>query len=211
MKIKSFFKKRKQNKKNGGKGQSLVELTLSLPLLLMLLSGMVEFGFMLNYKLSLIDATREVARLFSNFDPIDDPDTAVNEVEVFYPSAVDQVLVVLEPQDINDTSRKIDIRNDAEHPDDIVISVYSVNDGVATLVNDYHWSNNQPSRFDVVKIEDRLIASAPATGVLVVEVFYNYDQVLGLPWLRFLPDPILLYAHTVMPNSAAEPTPTPGS
>ena len=210
MKIKNFFEKIK-HKKQSGKGQSLVEITISLPLLLMLLSGMVEFGFMLNYKLSLLDATREVARLFSNFDPIDDPNTTVNEADVFYPSAVDQVLVVLEPQDINDTSRKIHLRNDTEHPDDVVISVYSVNDGIATLVNDYHWSNNQPSRFDAAKIENRLIASAPATGVLVVEVFYHYDQILGLPWLGFLPNPTLLYAHTVMPNSAAEPTPTPES
>ena len=33
-----------------------------LPILLMLLSGVIEFGFMLNYYLDVIDATRETAR-----------------------------------------------------------------------------------------------------------------------------------------------------
>lgn len=200
--------------KNKTKGQSLVELALTLPLLLLLLSGLVEFGFMLNYYLSLVDGSREVARLFSNFDPI--------EENSFYGSAVDQVRVVLEPKDVNDTSRKIHFQNDSDHPDDIIISVYSVSGGTATLLpvdpghekyvgnpNPYHWSNNQVSRLDATEVTSRLVGSAPDSGVLTVEIFYHYDQVLNLPWLEALPDPFLLYAYTVMPLSSAEPTPTP--
>jgi len=58
-----------RSKSSRGRGQSLVEIAIALPVLLILLSGMVEFGFMLNYYLSLLDATREAARLYSNFDP----------------------------------------------------------------------------------------------------------------------------------------------
>jgi len=191
-----------KTRKNKTKGQSLVELALTLPLLLLLLSGLIEFGFMLNYYLSLVDGSCEVARLFSNFDPIAD--------NSFYASAVDQVRVVLEPQDENDTSRKINFKNDSDHPDDIIISVYSISGGTATLLDtQYHWSNNQASRLDATEVTSRLVGSAPDTGVLTVEIFYNYDQVLNLPWLEALPDPFLLYAYTVMPLSSAEPTPTP--
>ena len=38
------------------RGQSLVEFTLMLPILLMLLSGVIEYGFMLNLYLDIIDS-----------------------------------------------------------------------------------------------------------------------------------------------------------
>ncbi len=40
------------------KGQSLVEIAITLPMLLALFASMIEFGFMLNYYMALIDATR---------------------------------------------------------------------------------------------------------------------------------------------------------
>jgi hypothetical protein len=203
-KLKTFFAKKKNKRKT--KGQSLVEVALTLPLLLMLLSGLTEFGFMLNYYLSLVDATREVARLFSNYDyDFVDPDSGVT----FNESAVGQVMLVLEPKDANDTSRKITMRDDADHPDDIIISIYSVSGGVATLLGtEYHWSDNQISNLDVTEINSRIVGVPPNTGILAVEVFYNYDQVLGLPWMEMLPDPVTLYAYTIMPLSSAEPTAT---
>ena len=202
-KLKNFFRKKTKTQKT--KGQSLVEFTLTLPVLLILLSGLTEFGFMLNYYLSLVDASREVARTFSNFDPIANAAT-------FYTSAGDAVILALEPQVAEDTSRKIDI--DAANGDDIVVSAYSISGGSATLLDapgggEYHWSNNQVSRLPAAEIDSRLISTAPNTGVIVVEVFYHYDQVLGLPWLEMLPDPFLLPAYTSMPLSAAEPTATP--
>ena len=56
-------------------GQSLVEFTVLLPVLLIMISGLIEFGFMLNYYLDLIDAAREAARWASDGDPIHDPTT----------------------------------------------------------------------------------------------------------------------------------------
>lgn len=50
-------------------GQSLVEFTILLPVLLMMLSGLIEFGFMLNSYLDVIDAAREAARFAANDDP----------------------------------------------------------------------------------------------------------------------------------------------
>jgi hypothetical protein len=50
----------------------------------------------------------------------------------------------------------------------------------------------------------------PNTGLVLVEIYYDYHMVLGLPWIRaFVPDPITLHAYAVMPNVNVEPTPTP--
>ena len=53
------------------RGQSLVEVAIAFPILIILFSGVVEFGFIINYYLSLLDATRDAARLYSSGDPFD--------------------------------------------------------------------------------------------------------------------------------------------
>ncbi len=60
------------------------------------------------------------------------------------------------------------------------------------------------------QVDADLDAGTPSTGVLLVEVWYNYDQILRLPWITaFLSDPVLLHLHTFMPLTSAEPTSTP--
>lgn len=51
------------------RGQSLVELALFLPILLMLLGGLVEFGFALNQYINVVEAVREGARAGVDGDP----------------------------------------------------------------------------------------------------------------------------------------------
>ena len=54
-----------QGSRQKNKGQSLVELTLVLVILLSLLTGMVEFGNLLNQYITVTDAAREGARFAS--------------------------------------------------------------------------------------------------------------------------------------------------
>ena len=52
------------------------------------------------------------------------------------------------------------------------------------------------------------IGSIGNSGAVLVEIYYEYEMLLGLPWITaFLPDPpiILLHAYTIMPNANAEP------
>ena len=57
----------------------MVETALLFPVLLIVLSGMVEFGFMLNDYLSIMDATRNAARFSSDSDYTTiEPDESVN-------------------------------------------------------------------------------------------------------------------------------------
>ena len=68
-------------------------------------------------------------------------------------------------------------------------------------------------------IRARLVSDAPNAGVLLVEIYYNYPQLLKLPvfsnssflGVRFslIPDPIPVYVYTIMPISSAEPTQGP--
>ncbi len=199
-----------QGRRKAFKAQSLVEVAITFPLIIMILSGLIEFGFMLNYYLSLVDATREAARYFSIPSPFNDDGTDNND---FYLAAESMVIDRLQPVDANDTSRKIVLSPDT---DDVVVSVFSVagpgqvNRYPTSAPTGHAWFNNDASDFTAADINSRLLYGAPNTGIILVEVFYDYHHVVGLPWVRlFLPDPVTLHAFTMMPTSAAEPTPTP--
>jgi len=185
------------------KAQSLVEFAISLPIILILLTGVVEFGFALNFYLSLLDATRESARFYSDQDPFN---ADLSDRDAFYSGAAAMVRASLDPT-VNDPSyqgRRIVLDPSS---DDVIITVYSVSGTHLTQYPDagpYHLYNNHTVMFSPEEVTRRLVSGAPNAGILIVEVHYTYHQVLRLPWLRPL-DPMILRAHTVMPNRYAEP------
>jgi hypothetical protein len=200
-------------------GQSLVEVAITLPFLFILFLGMVEFGFMLNHYVALTDATRESARFFSNGDPFN-PDGS-DYIE-FYNFTASTVKSKLEP-DLNLESGVQSSRRILLDPvvDDIVVSVFSVCNGNVVArypaADGFHWTGNHTSRFTDsddgtgrVNIESRLVAAAPATGLLLVEVYYDYHLILPVPFITSsLAPQITLYSYTIMPLSAAEPASCP--
>ncbi|OQY87903.1 MAG: hypothetical protein B6D38_11525 [Anaerolineae bacterium UTCFX1] len=193
------------------KAQSLVEFAITLPILLLFLSGVVEFGFALNYYLSLLDATRESARFFSNGSPFKDDNS--DDMD-FYSAAAAMTRAALDPfvVDSSYVGRRIPLD---PNTDDIVITVYSRSSGAAVAHPSggvYRMYGHATSLFTPARIQAAFGEDSPNAGILVVEVHYNYHQVMKLPWLApFLPDPLMLRAYTIMPLSAAEPvvTPTP--
>jgi len=185
------------------RGQSIVEFMVLLPLLIMMLSGLIEFGFMLNYYLDLIDGAREIARFGANLDPLEADDGIMDCVNTSYfyrllPCMADQVLseqVVLNPA-----------------TDDLVISAFGVKGGAVTQrlpdVDGWSYKGNHVSKFTTAEIDAMLNAAAPATGMVLVEVYYDFHMVMALPWITmFVPDTITLYAYSIMPNAYVEPTP----
>jgi TadE-like protein len=64
--------RRKNSRGRGERGQSLVELALTLPVLLLLLVGLVEVGNALNAYITVVDAGRDGARLGSKGGASDD-------------------------------------------------------------------------------------------------------------------------------------------
>jgi hypothetical protein len=207
----------KQNRTSKRKslGQSIVEFAILLPLLIMMLSGLIEFGFMLNYYLDIIDAAREAARFAANDDPLHNDATGVYQDPNpgFY---LRTQTVALQSLTIGSGGRIT--LNPAT--DDVVISAFSVGGGATSSVVDKRFPlgtgevalySNKNSELDVAAdINPALNPIAPNTGIVSVEIFYEYHMVLGLPWIRaFVPDPVTLYAYSIMPNVNAEPTPTP--
>lgn len=59
------------------RGQSLVEFALVLPILMVLILGMVEFGWILNGKITITSAAREGARTAVIYESADKAATAV--------------------------------------------------------------------------------------------------------------------------------------
>ncbi len=191
-----FFGKRTRIPKP--KGQSFIELAVVLSILLLLLSGMVEFGNLLNQYITVVDAARTAAREASVADPIADSDIFFATVPVVVENSLQPL--VLNP--------------DPPFNDDIVISVFSVAQGQTPVrlfgadgVSRY---GNHTSDFTVEMIANRLDAGAPSTGLVLIEIFYSYPQILKLPFFTMvIPDPIPVHAFSIMPLSAAEPTLTP--
>ncbi len=218
-------------------GQSLLELALFFPILLILLSGVVEFGFLLNTFLNLIDGPREAARYAVAQNPFTGAQFSADNAD-FYQHVAAEVLKALSPNPAN----PIIVLNPSQ--DDVVISVFAIDNGniqrypllghltgesaTDSTVGEWHLNGRgsgctvgvdldcHPSRFtaaDVLTRETQTHGSLmpPAMGVILVEVYYGYHQVLKLPWLAFIGDPVRLYTYTMMPMPAAAPpvTPTP--
>ena len=181
------------------KGQRFVELSLVVLLLMIFVAGIIEFGFMLNNYLNLVDASREAVRYSSNGDPFDEEGNLDTGFFVVTGQLTQEVLVpvILDPS----------------VGDDIVITFFSVGEGVyERYPNPQGWSvlGTQTTKLSDAEVQSRLDSSAPPTGVLLVEIFYHYPQVLKLPiFTVFVQDPMPLHVYAIMPLAAAEPVPTP--
>lgn len=242
-------------------GQSLVEVAITLPLLLIMLSGLIEFGFALNQFLDILDAAREGARFGSDGDPIlrascldgddDDQDKSVSDCPpnpLGANSLPDDTLDCAQTTDyymqvacVAQNSLTTTLTLDPQS-DDIIISIYRVykdptpvdgdDSGIIGQLPDYsrdpdltahdpistsarihgQWRlyGNHTSVFSLADVQTRLDSQAPGAGVLIVEVYYDYHHILGLPWITaFVPNPLTLHSFTIIPVPAVEPRPTP--
>lgn len=228
IKVINYFKQK-------SRGQSFLELAIVLGVLLLLLTGMVEFGNLLNVYINLTDGAREGARFGSNNDPYisdtgvydysapqqsfyENIDTIVEGDTNYFPvnkrtSAI--APIVLDP----DTSGVRKPSGEAYLADNVLITFYSVDHGqIVQKLGSWskynsgngHPNANQISRIPTSVIETKLDPNAPGTGIVVVEVFYNYEQLLKLPLFTiWVSDPIPVHAYAIMPLAGAEATPTP--
>lgn len=207
------------------RGQSLVEFTILLPVLLMMLSGLIEFGFMLNSYLDLIDAAREAARFAANDDPTvgvpTDPYIPPTQVNFWHRAFLNSRSSLFTASDARINWAPTSVIDCTSVEGDVVVSAFSVQ---GTTV-DKRWplgygdngaSNcgNYFSKLTIAQVNALLGGAAtpfpPNSGFVLVEIYYEYKMILGLPWITaFVPDPIVLYAYTIMPNTNVEPTPAP--
>jgi len=165
----------------------MVELALLFPILLILLSGLIEFGFLLNEYLTLMDAARNAARfasdgLYYQWDDIRD----CNSTRHFYRQTaclVNQELRMEAPLiSLNDNGTPvIDPVTGARHPEninedfldpadgnDIIISAFSFTEGVGITARhpdadgwsyaiDLDYSSDKVSAFTTADVTNSLV------------------------------------------------------
>ena len=79
-----------------------------------------------------------------------------------------------------------------------------------TTESGWSYKNQMCSAIKTADLGTKLLTTAPNTGFLIVEVFYNRPQVLNLPGLgSVIPNPLPLHAYAIFPLVAVEPTSTP--
>ncbi len=197
------------NKMHDTRGQSFVEVTLFLPIFLLIMAGIADLGWFINRYLDLTDTSREVARFVSDLDPGRyDPRINMNSpwhdpsVERDCDATVDFYMV---GACYAEQILPIDLRSGNGY-DDIVITAYAMDGSTITRVyppDSVGWSlyGNQETTIDLT---GRLDALAPRRGFVVVEIFYMHQNLLRIwPITMFLPDGIGIYTFTAMPNPTA--------
>jgi len=212
----------KNNNPSNSHGQSLVELALLFPVLLILLSGLIEFGFILNEYLSLMDAARNAARfasdgayyeqdnLVAEIGSMEDYNNVCENTRHFYRQTaclVNQELRQEAPTialNNNGTELNGDDYLDPLEGNDIIISAFSFTEGAGitnrhpnsggwSYATDLNAATEKVSKFTSEDVTNRLVSlTSPNTGYVLVEIYYYYDQLLKLPWITAVVDDPLL-------------------
>jgi hypothetical protein len=219
------------------RAQSMVEFAVTLPILIALLLGMVEFGFMLNTYLSLLDATRYAARQFSNSNPLKLVGTTKVYDENFDNNVAKAVIDNLDPYLIDPEARRIILDPTM---DDILIHVLSVNvntntnpDTISTVtalttdlgnpvpfISSYgNFAALGGTHYTETVVRNSMSANGAqpvSAGILIVELYYSYEGTLSISTefmeLFATNKHVMLYSSTIMPLVSvrpALPTPTP--
>jgi hypothetical protein len=225
------------------RGQSIVEFALMAPILLILLSGLFEFGFMFNGYLAVLDGARNAARFSSdNQYDIRDGNTDCSATRDFYRQAACEAVNNLAAEQPTMTlclPGVVQKHCDGvtwDQMDDIIVSVFSVlrlEPTGAEIVRfpqegscpEQGWSYAADmsgrsqcdartglhlSHFTSAKIISLLNDDAPNTGFVLVEINFNYNHMLSLPWFtQFVSDPLPFSVYSLWPQVSAEPTSTP--
>lgn len=79
-----------------------------------------------------------------------------------------------------------------------------------SYMQDWYGSGGMCSHFTMSQVQGLMLNSAPSTGIVLVEVYYNHPQMFDLPvFYDFIPNPIPLWTYAFFPLASAEPTVTP--
>ena len=213
--LKNYMKRYSFDIQKGSKGQSFVELSIVVLLLMLLVAGIAEFGVLLNRYLNIVDGAREAARYGANYDPFaacvadangnitgtPDSDGICSD---YYTSSAKMAVDVINPIVLNTV---------APLKDDIVISIFVLANNhfcrfPTGSENGWSWSQmveglatpDHTSAQSSASIQSQMNPSAPAVSAMLVEIFYNYPQTLKAPFYdQFFPDPVPVYSYAIMP------------
>lgn len=199
--------------KNQDRGQSLVELALLLPVLILLFLGIIELGLMLRAYLVVVNANREAAR-FASRGVYSDEDIA-NRVRIAFSGQLPARTV--DDPNVGIIVTRFQIALDSNQPDGYrsewtqpvyVTGTLQTGDAARDLeiLNDLIMKPDE--ELERLKASTKAIneglskedgAVATSHSMIVVEVLYQHPQYLHAPIFEWIfPDPMLLYSKTAM-------------
>lgn len=222
-----------RRRRRASRGQSMVEMALTFPVLLLLLAGAVEIGMYYNTYLNLMDAAREAARYSVNGSPSSHDDNAncssASGTQDYFRKAgcLARQNVELSMPGKFDPTR-----------DDIIVSVvlFKHNAFLARYINSllqsgeegWSWCESMAVPVDGVAsctraasrfsstfllsrlsefVTDRSVApgAVPNSAYVLIEIYHVHHQFLGLipPGIPFIPQEVVMHAYAIMPVPAA--------
>lgn len=181
-------------------GQGLIELTLVLPVLLLLFLGLIELGLALRAQLVLVNANREAAR-FAARGTFTDQQIADRALVAFS----GQLPVTTDGSGANTgiIITRFHIPADPGEQATYDTPVYAT--GALT-----HTSKINPAEYELAlktqndAFNDQLLAThkdavRTTNDVVVVEIYYYHNQLLHAPIVEWIfPEPMVLYSWTTM-------------
>lgn len=198
------------------KGQSFVELVLVVGVLLTLLLGMVEFSFLLNTYITVVDAARQGARFASTKDPNNTDDYLT--LSAFY-SAVD---LTIEGQKTTDNAGALSPILLNASMDDIIVSTVTVTStgtwtrtpaaGHNIYGNGLHTTQVTNAQIQASITADTAL-SPTGSGLIIIEIFYACSVSNGcliqiFPLIQgpaYCRPCVEIYTYTVMPMASVKP------
>jgi Flp pilus assembly protein TadG len=176
----TYGDKKRIASRHNERGQSLVEVALTLPLLVLLFVGLVEVAFFARTYLVLLEATREGARVgargAANFD--------------------NSEILTLVQQDLSREGLTV-----ATGLKDVIIIRADV--GPGKKINQYAvysmLGSGRPAHLSQSELLARLVAGDPQTRLIGVEVYFDHKPALGFPLVSDLfPDPTVMHTYSIM-------------
>ena len=228
-----IFRRQVRSNRRKQRGQSMVEMALAFPILLLIMSGTLEIGMYYNDYLSLIDATRESARFLADqayWNTYPNPtDCSSNQTDFFvqggcgvinnlfgvkFDPAIDDIVISAVTVQNNTITIRYPLTTDSESFHAVGGSSengWSYCRNVAPLLTPSVTCTPAASLFNNQTLQARITsytANAPDTGLVIVEIYHVHHQFLGLipPGLPFLPADVMIHAYTIMPLPSAAPS-----
>jgi len=170
------------------KGQSLVELALIFPIVLLIVAGLVEIGAVMNAKLTVVNSAREAAR-YGVFETSDEDITASAQMAAAprfgYRTENSDIYVIHAKTDVDGS-----ISDTCPQNRDEAASYWCVNH---TLGN----GPAAPSFVTRADLEERLGGIGDMEFVAVA-VDYDHESIVGLPILKNLAEGTAINSFSVM-------------
>ena len=200
------------------RGQALVEITLFLPIFIIIIVGLFEMGYLIIRYTQLIDATREAARYGADLDPrVYDPRYNHNSQDYDVSFVLDCNAVIDFYTTLGCFASELvpTLLNPDNGWDDVVVTAWTV-DSRGRVVYNFPWDTergwsmfgNQETRITRAFLLERMdIGKDDETfrqGAVIIEVFRTHRQYLCFPiYTVFIPCEMPVYDYAMFANVKA--------